>query len=648
MTENEERERLRYLQLKAKAAEASAQTPVAAEPTAPTLTPGQEAAARNSAALRGAGQGFTFGQSANIGGLIQALGERVLPDKNPTVFGLELPFGGGDSTRHGSFAEAFERNKGTTQRENDASWDEHPWLYGGGNALATLATLFLPLGAAGRATGATAQAPGIGARLASKAPQLTDLAPVLAQAGQRAGIPNAATLGQLLKRGATSGLYVGGATGAGNGLGDLLRGNYAGFAGDVAMGAGMGGLLGGALAPIPGLVGSLGPRLENFAYRRAVKAAGPMLKDVRALFTTGRLESVGKKLMDMGLIRRGAGIEEIAGAVENAANARGTNVHSILGELDALQAPAAEGIASEVAPAIRHLELPEPKASTIRDLALPDPAAPSGLMRLPPTLQVREPMRGVPEAPASGDLPGFNPAQVAERLRTELLDPLRDQPALQSLIPGLEREIRNLEALGDRRLTFQRANDIKRGYDKFLNWTKEQTPAKELLKEVRRIVNNEIETTADAAATAVGDPDLIGRFRSAKLDYRDLRQVADFAQDQVARREANRFVSPSDYGVGIGSAAAAVASGHPAMGALMGVAGAAGNKLLRERGNSFAANTALNLSQRLAIPGNLADLGLRGLTSGVARYRGQKGLYDLLDGATLFPRSLEPARMVAP
>jgi hypothetical protein len=606
VTDEEELELLRLRKRKALAAQTAK-----AGPAEPAAQPAAEPPGLGESALRGAGQGFTFGQGANAGGLIQALLEK----------GVQ---GGGK----GSFAETYARNKGTFQRENDAAWEAHPWAYGLGNAGATIASLFAPFGAKAKAAGATADA----AQLAGRGGQ---------------------TLAKLAYQGAKSGLKFGGAMGAGNGLEDLLGGNYSRFAGDVALGAIPGMAMGGALAPVPGLVARAAPALQNFAARQAVKAAGLLPRDVAALLSSGRLGSVGKKLLDMGLVPSGSTIEQIAGKAGNAAEQRGADVHGVLGELDALQAPAVAASTAARASGLSRPMLPENVPVTANGLTQLPPALegrrvgdfpgsadlmPSADTFIPGGDTVNRRVPGLAELAASApkELPGFNPMQVAKRAREELLNPLRDQPAQKHLAPGLEEQIQNLEDLGNRRLTFQRANDITRGYDKILDSTEKQTPAKDLLEQLRGLVNEEIEKHADAAASQAGDSDLYGRLMSAKHDYRDLREVSDFANKAVAGQEAQPYLSLPDTIIGVAPALGALAAGHP-LAALGGLASAFGHKLLRERGNSVAANVAQNLGERLSVPNNLGSLLSQRAASWQARSQGQRTLYDLLGGANLLP-----------
>lgn len=96
--------------------------------------------------------------------------------------------------------------------------------------------------------------------------------------------------------------------------------------------------------------------------------------------------------------------------------------------------------------------------------------------------------------------------------------------------------------------------------------------------------------------------DLLGQYGKYKGKYGSFKQAADAATDRAQKNLSNRFVSPSDYGVagatGIGSAAA---TGNPSM-LLIGAAGAAANKLLRERGSSLAAVTLKKIADMAENP----------------------------------------------
>jgi hypothetical protein len=567
------------------------------------------------AAGHGAGQGFLFGQSAPAQGLFGALIEKA-----------QAPQGG-------TFAEAYNRNSGTFERANDAAWDAHPWAYGLSNAAAMIPSLLVPIGAAGRGAGAVAKGASLGGRA------LAELGPAAlrgAQAAVETGAPRALaeTFGQLALRGGKTGAVAGGLNGIAGGLGDLLSGNYKRFAAGIGANALLGGAAGGALAPVPGLVARAAGPLRNFAYRQAVRALGPTATDIRGILARGPLAAFGKKLMEAETVPAGSNIERIAELTNKAKTTAGEGVHSILGELDALAPQAASSIEDTASGTLTKL----PPALQGRQIG--DAPGMLDLIPLEGTVNQRVPgmaAEAASAAPAPGllrQLPGFNPYRTGQRLRNEMLAPLLDQPALMKYAPALESEIQNLESLGNKRLTFQRANDIKRGYDQELNWAKEQATPKELIKQFRGIINNELETKADEAATLAGDPDLLSRFRAAKGNYGAMADALGIVRGGLSRAEARHPASLFDLGMGSLSAMAGLGSGHGLMGSVAGLAGTFGSKLARERGNSTAANVALGLSKRFAIPGNLAELGARGLTSWQARARAQAELSNLFGAPT--------------
>lgn len=100
--------------------------------------------------------------------------------------------------------------------------------------------------------------------------------------------------------------------------------------------------------------------------------------------------------------------------------------------------------------------------------------------------------------------------------------------------------------------------------------------------------------SAEASKQFAGDLEGIFKgYKDANKRYSQYRYVDEAAKERRVRQESLRFISPSDYGLGIGSAIAAVGSGADATVALLtGLAGSKINNLLRTRGPAFAARTA--------------------------------------------------------
>jgi hypothetical protein len=123
-------------------------------------------------------------------------------------------------------------------------------------------------------------------------------------------------------------------------------------------------------------------------------------------------------------------------------------------------------------------------------------------------------------------------ATMAERIRTDVLPDLVS-PADNEVIQRVERDAAAIGAKGQ--MTFAQAQDLKRSYDKWIDYTVQQGPLEEALKRVRQIVNRETEDKAEKALEDI-DPKKHGEFKDAKERYGNLRRTQEIAQ--VALMEA--------------------------------------------------------------------------------------------------------------
>lgn len=148
MTETEEREYYEYLKLKAKAGGSMVHTngrwanaPIVQpepDPMRPEVSGGQ-------ALGRGAVQGATLSFGDEINGLIQALGEKYLP---------ESLGGGGEQAKRRGLGALYRQNRDTFRRENDDASTQHKKTYIAGNVLGGLATAPLMPGGSVKTLGA--------------------------------------------------------------------------------------------------------------------------------------------------------------------------------------------------------------------------------------------------------------------------------------------------------------------------------------------------------------------------------------------------------------------------------------------------------------------------------------------------------------
>lgn len=152
----------------------------------------------------------------------------------------------------------------------------------------------------------------------------------------------------------------------------------------------------------------------------------------------------------------------------------------------------------------------------------------------------------------------------------------------------LESEIENLKMMGN--LSFEEAQKIKNQF----KWEPQAPDALISNKDVTNQINQIISKNMEDAASQAGK---LGEYQEAKKGYGSMLGVEQAASDRAMKNLSNRFISPSDYGVGGVGAMTAAASGHGAMAGLSAVAGAAANKIIRERGSAFVANSLRKLAE---------------------------------------------------
>lgn len=197
---------------------------------------------------------------------------------------------------------------------------------------------------------------------------------------------------------------------------------------------------------------------------------------------------------------------------------------------------------------------------------------------------------------ATGDAAGaprIDGALLADRIESELVAPAASgNVGQQAVAKRLQAEADIIRAKGS--IGFQQATDMMKDFRPHLDYGAEQKPIQEGLKQIVRTIKEETETQLDAA-TGLGD-----EYLAAKRGYRLSSELRDLADERVTQLRNNRSISPSDYGMG---GVGAVMAGGP-VGLATGLAGAIGNKLLRERGPQLYAS----ILQKVARSGALEDL----------------------------------------
>jgi hypothetical protein len=280
------------------------------------------------------------------------------------------------------------------------------------------------------------------------------------------------------------------------------------------------------------------PSIEDFATGRAFKAAlgGANVKGVRQADKLGGHEAIGKTLLDEGIVTKGATIEDIA--------ERSSALREQLGK-----------------------EIGE--------------------------------MRKQADVLSGGK--GPDGVELMQKIDDGVIAPLRDgiNDDLADALTGQFKPLREKLSSGEP-MTFEGLNDIRKKLDERLKWDKTNPDAMlEMKRKVRGAINDWWVESAEAAAKKAGVEGFTENLKALNRKFSHVALADDLASDAVLRKLSNRFASPTDHLVGgasaIGAAAASGGAAIPSM--LSGAAGAAANKVLRERGNQFVSSMLYGLSK---------------------------------------------------
>lgn len=284
-------------------------------------------------------------------------------------------------------------------------------------------------------------------------------------------------------------------------------------------------------------------KLDDFAEKRAVKQGGAMLKDFRALDHKGRLNETGRAMLDHGVVTPLSSLEDVAKRSGALMEEHGKKLVAVENAID----------------------------SRFDDIARSD---------------LRDAL--------------VTPQKLAEKM-DGFLDELRADPVLADLVGPLETKVNAFRAMGDEPITFAEARKLKGSFDKLLDWDKQGTPGKELIKKLRGILNGEIEGGVEAIASRTSRPETFADWKNSKKMFGMMKDVKEMAEDQLFRADANRYISPSDYmtAIGGGIAGTSASEGDPLTGSLSAVAMGSLNRFGRKYGSSLAATGANKLARTL-------------------------------------------------
>lgn len=159
---------------------------------------------------------------------------------------------------------------------------------------------------------------------------------------------------------------------------------------------------------------------------------------------------------------------------------------------------------------------------------------------------------------ATGAAP-IDAQDIISTLQTKI-NSMKGSPSQAGTVKQLEGILENIKA-GPSEYSLNAAEAEKRGFDDLANWkTPEATPANKAAANIYR-------ETVESRAKAI-DPTLADKFEGSKADYSLLKPI----QEAAERRAATTSQSPWGGMLDLGSAAGAVASGHPLLAPAMAVA----------------------------------------------------------------------------
>lgn len=190
---------------------------------------------------------------------------------------------------------------------------------------------------------------------------------------------------------------------------------------------------------------------------------------------------------------------------------------------------------------------------------------------------------------------------AALKIRDDVLEPLRKQAATKQFADQAEAKLEPLlSKLDDGEISVSEFWAERRALDKTINFESlGQSPVRDVIKDARRTMEDVFEESTDKLAQSAGIEGFADDLATAKRKYSNMIFARDTAREAIERDTANRFFSPSDYGVGsILSAAEAVTGGGLDAGTLAtGFMSGLIHKTMRERGSAFIAGTLDSLQR---------------------------------------------------
>jgi len=329
-----------------------------------------------------------------------------------------------------------------------------------------------------------------------------------------------------------------------------------------AKGGAIGAAVGGAAEKLLGGIQQAPAALKEFAQTKAFKSSGAMLKDFRKAFSRDQVNELGQSMIDNKLIGAGMTFDSVAEKSAQIKQQTGKQIGEIYDRLS---------------------DLAQKNPDSIRNsFAIADP-----------------------ETVASDLTSAVRNSKVMPKLNAQAYRETMDKMIDQIASSGQTHDVRFL-------------NDVIGEIDNKINWSKrtpEMSDLQQGLVAMRRTLRQKVNDIADRLGGT--DEALSQQLKILNKQYGNMTEINRIAIDRTGREQANRLLSPSDYGTaGIGALIGSQFGStpeerlkHAVMGAGLGVA----NKAARLYGNPLMVQAASKAGQALAplsnVPNNPALVG---------------------------------------
>lgn len=390
-------------------------------------------------------------------------------------------------------------------------------------------------------------------------------------------VASAKTAGQRILNAGKTGALIAGASNPGDTEGELNPFQPVERGINAAIGFGTGTSLQGAFEGGAKISKAGSDYFKRSAEEKAAKAAGFRLKDFNKANEQGLLQQHGRTLLDEGVVTAGASPSTIA---ERIGTKIGENETKLTGLIDGVE----EKLSNQK---FWNKLSPEDKREIIQASFRP-----------------KEEIGKIKDAIRS------KYSEITDSKLKAALDEVDSWLAEKGKVMGIKS-----------------VQDMKVQMNRFLKdsdfWRQPASFAKEGTLAVRKSLKEGVEKKADALASVMGKNG--GQIKSTNQKLGSLFEAEQAAQDRINRDAANRFLSPSDYGMGGLGAIIGLAQGNDAesraKNALAGFTLAGGNKLARTYGPQVQAVAYDAIAKRLATAPQLARAAGQnpGITQGIAQ-----------------------------